>query len=310
MYCDDRHEHMYVSIPQNANDPSFFNCFRCGSKGIVTDRILSEWNCYDDNIAIALINHNRNIKTIPKGNSRIINPIRYRWVSNDELSMNKLAYINNRLGVNLSLQDMPNLKICLNIRDFMIQNPTLKPTKNANDMNLLNNYFLGFISLDNYFINFRRLVDEGVIGNKYMDERYINYVVAEKMDNTERFYTIPTTIDYSNPNRIPIHIAEGPFDCLSIFLNVRKQSYGVYTSISGNKYASLVKHFIVNLGFHYSEIHLYPDNDASGSDNKMKPINDMCAPLGIPVYIHRNSFGNEKDFGVSPDRINENIYCL
>ena len=143
-----------------------------------------------------------------------------------------------------------------------------------------------------------------------MDNRYNNYVISEKLDNTERFYTIPTTIDYSNPNRIPIHIAEGPFDCLSIFFNVRKQSYGVYTSMAGNNYLTFVMHFIISLGLHYSEIHLYPDNDESGSDYKMQPVNDVCKSLGIPVYIHRNSFGDEKDFGVTPDRIKENIYCL
>ena len=310
MYCDDRHEHMYISIPQNPNEPSFYNCFRCPAKGIVTSNTLNDWNCYDDTMALALLNHNKNIKIIPKGLKRNVMNLNYSFCNNSNKSLQKLAYINNRLGTNLSLADTVKLKICLNLYDILNQNRQLSYTRNARDLQILNDYFLGFISLDNYFINFRRIVDEGIVPNKYLDSRYINYVLAENPDNTERFYTIPATVDFTNPHRIPIHIAEGPFDCLSIYLNVRHQASGIYTSISGNNYASLIRHFVLALELNYSEIHIYPDNDKSGNDYKMKEVSDLCKPLRIPVYIHRNMKEGEKDFGVSPDRIIEGVYQL
>lgn len=310
MYCDDKHEHMYIKIPQNPNDPSFYNCFRCPAQGYVTSSTLNDWNCYDDTIAIALLNHNKHIKVVPKGLNRNVLNLRYSFVSNDNNTLAKLDYINNRLGTNLTLQDTVKLKICLNIFDLLSQNMQLQFTRNEASMQILNEYFLGFISLDNHFVNCRRLVNEGVINNKYLDERYINYTLDNQVDNTERFYTIPYTINFMNPYRIPIHIAEGPFDCLSIYLNVRKQANGIYTSIAGNNYISLVRHFILTLGLHYSEIHIYPDNDKSGNDYKMKEITDLCSPLGIPVFIHRNTVEGEKDFGVRPERIKEKIYQL
>lgn len=310
MYCDDRHEHMYISIPQSPNEPSFYNCFRCPAQGVVTPATLNDWNCYDDMMAIALLNHNKNIKIIPKGTNRNVLNINYHYITINDGSIKKLDYINKRLGTKLSFRDTIQLKICLNIYDILNQNSNLSYTRNARDIQLLNEYFLGFISLDNYFINFRRIVDEGIVSNKYLDSRYFNYTLAENPDNTERFYTIPFTINFASPNRIPIHIAEGPFDCLSIYLNVRNKAEGIYTSISGNNYASLVRHFVLAIGLHYSEIHIYPDNDKSGNDWKMKEVTDLCRPLGIPVWIHRNMKPGEKDFGVTPDRIQETIYQL
>ena len=309
MYCDDKHTHMYIKIPQSVNEASLFNCFRCSSRGVVTPAVLNEWNCYADDIAIDILSHNKNIKFIPQNqNGRDVRQLNYWAVNNLDLAYQKLAYLNNRLGTSLSIQDCIRLKICLNLEDIFLQNGIEKYTRNYNDISALSQFFIGFISLDNSFINFRRIVDEGIVP-KGIDERYINYNIFDKIDNTERFYTIPTSINF-NLGRIPIHITEGPFDCLSVYKNVRQESNGVYTCIAGNNYAGIVRRFILSLGFHYSEIHIYPDNDNSGEDIKMQNISDICRPLNIPVYIHRNTFPGEKDFGVSLDRINETIYQL
>ena len=41
----------------------------------------------------------------------------------------------------------------------------------------------------------------------------------------------------------------------------------------------------------------------------IKIISQVGDP-NIPFYIHRNLYPNEKDFGVTPDRIHESIYQL
>ena len=92
MYCSDNKRHMYVSIPKNPNDPSMYNCFKCGARGIVTDTVLQEWNTYDDSIAVALINHNKNIKT--KFNvTREIASLSNWYAKDDQLTLDKLATI-------------------------------------------------------------------------------------------------------------------------------------------------------------------------------------------------------------------------
>lgn len=310
MYCDDKHAHMYIKIPQNDNEPSMYNCFRCPAKGIVTPTVLSDWSIYEDDIAISLIDHNKNIKFISNTTARDVRCLNYFAINNVELAKAKLNYIYNRIGVNLSLKDAIDLKICLNLSDIFLQNGIDRYTRSYNDVTALDQCFVGFISLDNSFINFRRIVDEGIVP-KGIDKRYINYCIFDdKIDNTERFYTIPTAINMNSISRVPIHIAEGPFDLLSIYFNVKEKESGLYTSIAGNNYIGLVRRLVLTLGFHYSEIHIYPDNDKSGNDNNMNKIYELCNPLGIPLYIHRNIFPNEKDFGVPIDRIKEQVYRL
>ena len=308
LYCDDKHTHMYVKIPQNDNDPSMYNCFRCPAQGIVTTDTLNEWNCYDDEIAVSLINHNKNIKYVPKEGIRDVRHINWRYISNLSLIQPKVDYINNRLGINLSYQDMLNLKICFNLKDILVSNNIEEFTRSAYDIDLLNQYFVGFLSIDNSFINFRRIVNEGILPR--IDKRYINYNIFNKFDNTERFYTIPTVIDTRSVHRTKLHITEGPLDCLSIYLNLRKMERGIYTAISGNNYQGIVRHMIITFGFHHIEVHLYPDNDKSGDDSKMRSIVELCRPLNIPVYIHRNTYPGEKDFGVPISRIKESIYQI
>ena len=98
----------------------------------------------------------------------------------------------------------------------------------------------------NSFVNLRRVVPEGTI-YKSIDKRYVNYNIFGKYDNVERFYTIPTIIDLNNPHPIKLHIAEGPFDILSIYLNLRKQEPGIYTCIAGSNYIGILRHFILTM---------------------------------------------------------------
>ena len=165
------------------------------------------------------------------------------------------------------------------------------------------------MSFDNSFINFRRIVPEGII-NTGLDKRYINYNIFNKFDNTERFYVIPSELSLVSRERIKLHIAEGPLDCLSIYLNCRNQEPGVYAAIAGNNYQGIVRHMIIVLQTNFVEVNIYPDNDISGDDRKMNNIIELCRPLNIPVIIHRNAFPGEKDFGVPKERINETIYVV
>ena len=324
-YCPDSADmssaHFYIEIPQNKNQLSRFYCHKCHTSGFVTHNTLIQWGIYEDSIASFLIDHNNvALKNSEKRKSSysnynrqvLYNPIEptpyalYNdYINQDDLSASKLRYINNRLGTNLTYNDIINLKLVLNLNDIVARN-NLKPTRDISIMNDIDQNFLGFISLDNSFINMRRLVREGVL-YKTVDKRYINYSLYGKVDNTERFYTIPCNIDLSMPRIIPLHIAEGPFDILSIYLNLRNQADGIYTSIAGSNYKGIIRHFITTMRLPYLEIHLYPDNDKYGSNYVMNDIMNYVKPFNFPVYVHRNVYYKEKDFGVSRDRIDEKI---
>ena len=56
------------------------------------------------------------------------------------------------------------------------------------------------------------------------------------------------------------------------------------------------------------ELYVYVDNDVDNYE--MYKLADLIKPFRPIVYIHRNLFPGEKDFGVIKDRIDERIVKL
>lgn len=314
-YCPDSrdhsHAHMYIHIPQDKGDISTFNCFKCHMSGIVTSRTLSEWGLYDpmvgdilDNIYKYASNHN-----YTKG----YNIQRYKFNNftyNTQLATIKLNYLNSRLGLNLNIQDCIENKIILNLKDGLNATYINKYTRDPNIINQLNDNFIGFLSMDNNYVNLRRICDKGKVYSS-IDKRYINYNIHDKRDNTEKYYVLPCNIDLNNPYPIDIHIAEGPMDILSIYHNLRNKTPGIYGSINGSGYMGMIMHLICDLKIFYFNLHIYPDNDESGSNDIIYDIsNKLSIFYGSNIYIHRNVYHGEKDFGVPLNRINESIIYL
>lgn len=301
-YCadDGDHHHMYVSVPQTENEPSLFNCFKCGTKGMVTYKKLAEWQIFDMEMNSLLTEHNKNLMNgsnygIIYGD-KIIN-LRNTFIRNDTTSRIKLSYINDRLGINLSFADCLDNKIILNLKDLLYDNWIQNFTRSENMINELDSKFVGFLSYDNNFVNCRKIDD-----SSWIDQRYMNYNIFGKQDNTKKMYLLPTDIDIYRP--IHIHVAEGPFDILSIKYNLRKDNNNqIYTAITGNAYKAVFRELIINRKLINLIIHLYPD-----ADTKDKSIRDLLNFLKVwnfPIFIHRNLIG--KDMGVSINQIQESI---
>lgn len=302
-------DHMYISIPYKPKEPSKYYCHKCHASGYVTTKKLLYWGIFDPNIGNMLITHNRDID-IQINNDFYIHSLSHYNISYNQLSEWKLHLINQRLGTNLFFEDIIEKKIILNLWDLLNENRIQKLTRDPRVINALNDNFLGFLSINNGFVNLRRLCEEGKL-YKGIDKRYINYSIFDDVENSLRFYTIPNAINTLEPRRLPIHIAEGPFDVLSIYYNLRNQdNFGIYTSVSGSNYLGIIKYFLNIMKFNYIELHLYPDNDKYGSDDVMEYIASVISPFMIPLYIHRNVMSNEKDFGVHPGRIRESIIRL
>lgn len=310
-YCadskDPRSAHFYVSLP-NEDNVMLYNCYKCHSAGIVTHKKLLEWGVYDDpEMLVKLSRYNKRVLSLDK-NKKYVNQDVYRlsneYILDNELSRAKLKYINNRIGTNLTYNDILEDKIVLNLRDLLESNNIQNITRDMNIINELDSSFLGFISQDNAFVNMRNLRQGKV--SKSIDKKYINYNIFGKVDNTLRYYTLPTSIDLCNPNNIKLHIAEGPFDILSIYHNLRqKEPHSIYSAILGSSYKSILLHFISNMRLINLEVHMYIDNDIS--NNVIYDIRNMLQIFQMPFYVHRNIYPNEKDFGVPIERIKEQI---
>ena len=296
---------MYINVDFSNNEPSYFYCQKCHTSGIVNTNKLIEWNIYDSNISLELASYNKKVLKLPqnlKYRDKIIYNINNYIINEDELSRYKLKRINDRLGINLSFKDAIEKKIIINLKNLLDSN-RLQYTRNPNIINQLDANFIGFLSYDNAFINMRNLE----IGEVYhtIDKRYVNYNVFNKYDNTTKFYIIPNNIDILKPIRI--HIAEGPFDILSILYNVNDGVLGndVYAAATGSSYKGILRFILINLKFINIEVHFYPDADIDNS--KIISIKDELNLRYINFYIHRNAYPGEKDFGVRKDHIIDNI---
>ncbi len=310
-YCPDsddtRHGHFYINVDLSKDEPSYFYCQKCHVKGIVTSQKLLEWNIYDANLALDITKYNKRILSLPtnlKYNNKYIYNINNYKITEDNLSLYKLNYINNRLGINLSYKDCIEKKIVLNLRDILNPN-NLQYTRHPNIIDQLDANFLGFLSYDNAFINMRNLGLKEVYHT--IDKRYVNYNIFDKYDNTTKFYIIPNKLDILKP--VEVHITEGPFDILSVLYNLHNGKLGnnIYGAATGSSYMGMLKFIMLNMKIPGMIIHFYPDNDID--DYKISRIkNDLR--IYNNIYIHRNLYPGEKDFGVRKEKIDEGIIVI
>lgn len=304
---DQSSRHMYIGLKPNG--AIVYNCFKCNSSGMVDGKFFRDLGCF--NVDMINICNQNNSKVSPETNSnrsyfyKNRSPIlTYR---EDSGSLNKLAYINNRLGTNFNFDDLRSLKIVLNLYDYLNANGQPKLTRYKDIADQLDQYFLGFLSVDNAFLNMRRLVPKEQV-SKYIHERYVNYNVYGLYDNRFRYYIIPGDIDMMRPLRI--NIAEGPFDILGVKFNTEAgfKTNSIFASIGGKSYINLVKFFLMEYGLINFELHVYVDNDVDNYE--VEKIHRLLYPYGNPVYIHRNTFPGGKDYGVAKDHINDSIIKL
>lgn len=296
---DPSSRHMYIGMKDGI---IVYNCFKCQSSGLVDGAFFRNLGCYNvDMINICNENNRNNVsyqslynkKRFARNSSPIL-------IYRDAPETNKkLAYMSKRLGVPFTIEDLSRLKIVLNLYDFISANRIGDLTRYKDVCDQIDMFFLGFLSLDNCFINMRRLVPEGKLLSS-IDKRYINYNVYGFIDNSARYYVIPTCVDTTRS--INIYMAEGPFDILGVYFNTdTDKSNSIYVSIGGKNYMGAIKFFIMNYGFTDFILHVYMDADVD--NNSIYRLMDTISCFGIRAYIHRNGFQGEKDYGVPRDRI-------
>lgn len=254
--------------------------------------------------------YNRRVLSLAKNKKYAIPdvlPISNTAVNIDELTMKKLRYINSRLGTNLSIKDCIDDKIVFNLDDLIHAN-SLRPTRDSRIIEALDSYFIGFLSYDNAFLNMRNLSTTDNLHHS-INKRYINYNVVDKLDNTQRVYIVPTSINLSDPTPIELHMAEGPFDVLSIKHNLVGDSYNkIFGGVLGSGYKGLVRFVMTTLKIPNLSVHIYADADIDRF--VITDLADFIRPYGVSLYLHRNAYPGEKDFGVPMDRIVDSVETL
>lgn len=298
--------HMYIGIK---NGKIWYNCFKCNNGGLVTSLFLRNMGCYDPNIIMSVQEQNKSgddstssYSNVSRSRFIVTNPL--YDISYDEIAQRKLDYLEKRIGLRANVYDAKKYKMILNLKRFLALNNITQFTRYPDIMDLLDKYFIGFLSMDSTYIILRRIIPEGNLP-KNIDTRYVNYNIYG-LDTGSKFYTIPAQIRVDEP--ISIHISEGVMDILSVRHNVSDDTNGIFSSICGKSYSSLIRYYIVNYGFINFNLHLYMDNDVN--DSSILRIRDDLSLYSAKIFVHRNTALGEKDYGVTRDRILDSVSIL
>lgn len=307
-FCGDSRDpsarHLYIGLKDGLIK---YNCFKCNSSGLVDGKFLRDMECFDVGLMNLCTEQNRKMSETNSAKFGSLSTASYLRnivipLSDNEFAQKKLIYLSNRLGHMFTSNDAAKFKIILNLKDFLDINRIEKYTRRPEHVDLLDKFFIGFLSTDNKYVILRRLIPEGKLP-KEIDTRYLNYNILGRNDGMKN-YTIPGIINTTLP--LDIHIAEGAFDILSIYMHVAPiGGNAIYSAIAGKSYLNLVKLFISQYGFTGFNLHLYPDLDIEHKE--MIAIKNMVAPFGIQCYVHRNLTPNEKDYGVTMDKIIDGV---
>lgn len=296
-------KHMYIGL--SPDKPFMFNCFKCEAGGLVNRTFLNLLDIRDEELIQAIDIHNKEMR-LSRGNSYSSNRIREPQVAYDAFEVNydiypdKVNYINGRLGTNLSVSEMMNMKIIFDFSFFKRQIMRYLGATES-DFERIQRDYVGFLSVNNTSLSMRCI--------RQTNSKY-RYLIC-KLDDSDIYnkaFCIPSSIPYTS-DRIMVHIAEGQFDIISIYNNMTNRSTGVYFAAAGNKYSAILK-YILSKGIMYMDIHLYFDNDQAGEIAKRQIEyfikNNIAFFRGSRVFAHVNQA--DKDYGVSIDKIQD--FCI
>lgn len=301
------HGHLSIKIDLNDDSPMVYRCFKCETSGIVTNTFLEE-------LGITLeYELNKNLKKFNKHAMKVMR--RYNYITeapdlgvpvyeDNPKNRRKLEYFNDRLGTDITFSEARDLKLILNLYEFVrLNNITSLPAKDGK-LKLLNNNYIGFLSSNNNCITFRNTNDD-----KY--PRYLKLVINENIINPNSFFNIPSQFDTLYTDEMNVHIAEGTFDICSVFLNIQNRNLknNMYFAACGFGYVAILK-YLLSIGVNTNiNLHLYVDNDKSDYDvmKLLNSVKDSTLLWIDKIFIHRNGMVNQKDVGVPKEFIIDTV---
>lgn len=310
-FCGDSlnksHGHLSIKIDVNSDAPMLYRCLKCNVSGLVNDTFLEELGVFLDS------ENRKQLKSFTKRSmkiARLVNLDVENYIvplyQDSSLCERKINYIQNRIGINLNLANARDYKILLNFFDFLKANELLKPDENHlvglnyNTICNLNDNYVGFLSTNNNCIVFRDITGK----QKY---RYFKVILNGRNVNMDSFYSVPLKLPLMYTHDIHIHVAEGVFDILSIKENLIKDTETNYFyATCGFGSINIIKYLIhhgMNTNVHF---HIYSDNDKTDwNHTKYLFTKNYLTEWIDHIYIHRNKFKNEKDYGVPLHKIED-----
>lgn len=304
--------HLYIKINPDDNYPMVYHCFKCEESGIVDDNLLLALNIGD-------INLKSNITTLNKTSDRIKGQ---KFLTDDEVinfnyklpevkDYNKIKYIEDRLGCNLSIEDIEKFKIITSLRDFLICNNIKEITMENYICHNIEKNYVGFLSFGGAYILFRDITN-----TQYY--KWIKYPTTNDSRGCKLFYSISNSIDVFTKDNININLSEGVLDILSAYKNLNyNNSNDLDIAVCGKQYL-YVLNTLNSMGFVGSNINLniFSDNDEIFNNKNNNPTNieyfKKLLHKNKYLYNSTNIYYNliDKDIGVAKDKIKLKKYKI
>ena len=318
-YCGDskksNHGHFSILIDLNSDAPLLYRCFRCNESGIITPQVLEDLNVgYDQSLNRQLEIYTKLSSSSSYFKDKVKNFIVPVPVDNPS-NRYKLNYINQRLGTSITFAQCAEYKIVLNFSEFIRTNniPVDVPDEmggmiKSSVVKTLDAKYLGFVSANNNKITFRDVSPDssGFLGRYYK----VTIDILNRSPNT--FYSLQSKFNVLYTDPVNIHIAEGPFDILSIYLNLdhSQSQNNIFFASCGYSFSTILKYLIYTGVNTDINLQIYSDGDKSDDDHLRLLSNPLYRIWIDNIMIHRNTYSGEKDFGVPLNRITEYMYPL
>lgn len=288
--------HCYVNI--EGMKPISYYCFLCSEGHLVSSSFLRSLNITDPALISAVWKYNKQFygKQFKQVGKFLIHAVKRNIIPvyDSVVYEYKMKYLEDRLGIKLTYQDLPKYKIILSLADFIKMN-ALAPTMKYKMCEMIEEKHVGFLSADTSYIIFRN-----VTGDK--DFRYINYPVFKNSNQWgSKSYILPSEFDIM-ANDIEFNMTEGIFDTLGCYFNIKNQKNEntLYGAVAGSGFLGFARK-ILGMGFIDNlNINIYSDKD-KGIDwyDSMASLK----PYYKSLNIWYNTKDGEKDIGVPPDRL-------
>lgn len=306
-FCGDSKSDPYAASFSVNVDPTSerfgqYQCFRaaCLTHGIIDSEFMYMINLdkYEAEKDINKFIHNRNIKIDGKYKSRTKKELYNIINTRDELAEAKRSYINKRLGLNLSYEDIYKLKINLCLDDLLRINEIKIPSDKSFYYQNLSNYGISFISAYNDYVIIRDISKNGKLR-----KRYTNIPIFGKDETISKAYAMPGKLDLLSAEPTVINIAEGAFDILGVYYHVKpdkKYSNQLYLAACGAGIENTLISFIRQYGLINCKINIFADADVDISKFKgIKKLESYLVKFDVRVFYNTL----EKDFGVPKNKI-------
>ena len=313
-FCGDsnnkHHAHLYIYADIYNNDPILYHCFKCESSGIVNNEFFTVIGLDDNDIKSSFTKYKSKSGKFKKLFENSV--VYFDYKIPEEINRNKIKYIEDRLGCELTDDEIKKLKIVTSLKSFIKNNNDIKELSlPINYLKNIEDHYIGFVSFGNSHILFRDMTGK----EKF---KWIKYPITKDSRENKIFYSIENDINIFSSEPIIINLAEGVLDTLSIYKNLGyNDSNMLNISVCGKRYVGVLE-TLIDMGIVGDNviINIFSDNDEMYNEKNKTPTTPKYFSYILrkikyvfkEVNVYYNLIG--KDVGVSKDKIKLKKYKI